>query len=219
MRRLLKACLLAISGVIVCGAAQAATLTFDIPSPGGPGLLFQVFQTYSEAGFEISTDASALIPDALLSWTNGNFPLSADPSHTSATLLGNRRGHAVEMQALNGLPFSFSSIDLADTFNQNPPTFGDPIQFTFNHHDGTSSTATVTLDGAAGLQTFTFTETNLDSVTWIDTNLGQFEPQVDNVVAVASVAPTPIPATLPLLVSALGGLGFLGFRRQRVFPI
>jgi hypothetical protein len=29
-----------------------------------------------------------------------------------------------------------------------------------------------------------------------------------------TIAATPIPATLPLLVSALGGLGFLGWRRQ-----
>ena len=31
-----------------------------------------------------------------------------------------------------------------------------------------------------------------------------------------SSATTPIPATLPLLVSALGGLGFIGWRRRRV---
>jgi hypothetical protein len=31
-----------------------------------------------------------------------------------------------------------------------------------------------------------------------------------------ATAVTPIPGTLPLLVSALGGLGVLGYRRQRV---
>jgi hypothetical protein len=30
-----------------------------------------------------------------------------------------------------------------------------------------------------------------------------------------SLAPTPIPATLPLLISALGGLGFFGWRRSK----
>jgi hypothetical protein len=30
----------------------------------------------------------------------------------------------------------------------------------------------------------------------------------------STLAPTPIPATLPLFVSALGGLGFLGYRRR-----
>ena len=33
---------------------------------------------------------------------------------------------------------------------------------------------------------------------------------------VAAVAATPIPATLPLLASALGGLGFVGWRRRKV---
>jgi len=35
-------------------------------------------------------------------------------------------------------------------------------------------------------------------------------------VVTAAVATTPIPAALPLLMSALGGLGFVGWRRRRV---
>jgi hypothetical protein len=35
----------------------------------------------------------------------------------------------------------------------------------------------------------------------------------------ATVAATPIPATLPFLVSALGGLGLVGWRRKRAGQI
>jgi hypothetical protein len=35
------------------------------------------------------------------------------------------------------------------------------------------------------------------------------------VLTVAAVATTPIPAALPLFASALGGLGFVGWRRKR----
>jgi hypothetical protein len=43
--------------------------------------------------------------------------------------------------------------------------------------------------------------------------LGDFEIQVLGSVPVAT---TPIPAGLPLLATAVGGLGFLGYRRRRV---
>lgn len=38
---------------------------------------------------------------------------------------------------------------------------------------------------------------------------------ITSVTAVSPVATTPIPAALPLLLSALGGLGFAGWRRRR----
>jgi len=43
-----------------------------------------------------------------------------------------------------------------------------------------------------------------------------YEIGVNTDILTASVATTPIPAALPLLISALGGLGFAGWRRRRL---
>ncbi len=55
---------------------------------------------------------------------------------------------------------------------------------------------------------FTFNASNVDYAIWINNDSAKFQPQFDNVVA--SVAAAPIPATLPLLAAALGGLSFVG---------
>lgn len=48
------------------------------------------------------------------------------------------------------------------------------------------------------------------------TNSHKFSGQASFLVRnVAPIAPTPIPAALPLFISALGGLGFVGWRRRR----
>ncbi len=202
MRRILRACLLALGSVLAWSAAQASTITFDFSD-------LVTTDNYTEGGFDFSGATAA--PGgglALRSW--GLFPEDADTSDTSATLFGNLVG--VVMKASNGKPFTLDTVDLADTFNAG---VAPDILFDFFLHDGTEILSTVTLDSVPGLQTFTFGVTNVDYVTWINANPVGFQPQFDNVVAFASVAPTPIPATLPLFVSALGGIGLLGWRRRR----
>ena len=49
--------------------------------------------------------------------------------------------------------------------------------------------------------------------TYVLNTLGQVNFDLD--LSVAPVAATPVPATLPLFVSALGGLGFVGWKRRR----
>jgi hypothetical protein len=62
------------------------------------------------------------------------------------------------------------------------------------------------------LSTLAFSFTYVDPLTSGTTSLGAFEIQV---VASVPIATTPIPAALPLLATAIGGLGFLGYRRRR----
>jgi choice-of-anchor C domain-containing protein len=78
--------------------------------------------------------------------------------------------------------------------------------FTFNTTGGTLSnmgwiTQTVTFIATASTATLTFLSQNNTS----------FGPALDNV----SIAATPIPGALLLFGSALGGMGFLGYRRKK----
>jgi hypothetical protein len=55
------------------------------------------------------------------------------------------------------------------------------------------------------------------SIVFARTGTGGFQPnQIEDIKAISyATATTPVPATLPLLVSALGGLGLMGWRRRR----
>jgi hypothetical protein len=191
-----------VAALIAIGAsrADAATLTFDFSSPA-------LMETYSEDGFDMKTDIGG--PQALATWAGfGSF--DADTSPGSATLLANNgSGSTLFFSAAGGVPFSFESIDLADTFNDGT-SFDVNFLFTFAHAPGMS--ASVTLDRAVGLQTVVFGLADVILVQWSSTGLAA---QFDNIQATAAVATTPLPAALPLFASALGGFGLIGWRRKK----
>lgn len=102
-----------------------------------------------------------------------------------------------------------------DVFS-NPVTFNMAFTFTGG---GPTLHATQSTNASIGLQTFTDDFSNLLSVSWTATSA----PLVaglrwDNVVVSDApvVATTPIPAVLPLFATALGGLGWMGWRRKRL---
>jgi len=61
---------------------------------------------------------------------------------------------------------------------------------------------------------FDFARSYVDPLTSGTTTLGAFTIQITASVPV-TIAPTPIPASLPLLIGAIGGLGFVGWWRRR----
>jgi hypothetical protein len=176
--------------------SQATTLTFDFPALAlfGP--------TYTEGGFILTNSNGTAEAFA----TFASTPDDADPSASSATLLPGHFNSTTTLTAVGGAAFSLSTIDLADTFNQG---FDQVIDFVFDRSDGTQLLSTVHLDTTPGLQTVPFGVSNVISVKWIEPGFGA---QVDNI----RVAATPIPAALPLFASALGGLGFFGWRWRRM---
>jgi hypothetical protein len=174
---------------------QATTLSFDFPTPAEFG------PTYTAGGFILTNSIGTA--DAFATFSSG--PSDADPSPTSGTILANRFNSTTTLTAVGGATFSLATIDFADTFNNGN---GQVIDFVFDLSDGTQLFSTVMLDTTIGLQTVAFGVSNITSVKWIEPGFGA---QFDNI----HVEVTPIPAALPLFASALGGLGFAGWKRRR----
>ena len=111
----------------------------------------------------------------------------------------------------SGRPFSFTSIGLADVYNQGT---GGNILFTFNPAGGGApSTTMVTLtSGILGLQSFTFNnENNLSSVVFTPTTTNGPFIQFDNV-DVSPITTTPLPSTWTMLIVGFIALGFFAYR-------
>jgi uncharacterized membrane protein len=128
----------------------------------------------------------------------GQFDLSFDPSHDSSG--------SVNVAYLNGL---------------NPGAIG-PVAYSY----GASSDSLIVGGGspfvvAGGTDDFFFEIFNLATSPTLQlfgysTSSDSFNVYETNVGSVhVAVSATPIPAALPLFLSALGGLGFVGWRRSR----
>jgi len=186
------------------GAASAATtLTFDSLALGGLG------NPYTSQGFTFTSSDG----QGFASWgIGGGIPFSADHSGTSATLYLNSWTGSTTLSKDGGGAFHLNSIDFADIYDEGD---AQTLTMTFDFAGGGSSSQILNIDGSIGLQTFKFSLPALVSVIWTPEQAGTHAVQWDNVVLGDVAATTPIPATLPLLVSALGGLGFIGWRRKR----
>jgi hypothetical protein len=184
------------------GTAGATTLTFDIPAG--------YYAPYTEGGFRFTNDGP-LGHNNLGSWGPGAFT-TADPSGTSATLYSNYSYTTTTLTRAGGGSFDLSSIDFANVYNHD--FYGVDFDMTFNFAAGGSTTEHLSLLGI-GLHTFGFALQPVSSVTWVVTASSEPWLQWDNVVVEpVGPSPTPIPATLPLFVSALGGLGLISWRRK-----
>jgi hypothetical protein len=180
-------------------SASATTITFDGLTAGPIGT------TYVEKGYQFFN------PDGdLFTWGVGGAN-SFDQSAGSTTLAQPFDFTTTTMSRIGGGAFNFASADFADALNtDNNFTY----QFVFNFVGGSSVTQIIMLDGDFGSQTLQFNYANLLSVSWgNDPGNDPFGLQWDNV-KVSAVAQTPIPAALPLFISALGALLFFGWRRQ-----
>ena len=196
--------------------AVAATIDFDtVDNTVGDGFPLgePPLNPYSEDGFTlVNSDAR---PIAIFAWSKDD-PENADPD--GATLTHNYGGTTTTLTRDGGGAFTFVSIDLTDGFDNKYPGgnagIGGSVKFDLVFSDTSTLTTTVEIDGLSGFETFLFNAANLLSVAW--TPLTTFGPsngpliQVDNIV----VSAVPLPAALPLLVSALG-FGMLFARRRR----
>jgi hypothetical protein len=201
LRSGVAACAVVAAGLLgAAGAANATTVTFGT----NDGLVDNVYHlgpTYTEQGYKFS---SAL--NDLVTWGNG---FSEDPDPTSSvSMIGYHPLDAITLTRADGGVFDLTSIDFRGYRGPFNPGTGQ-LNFSWVLADGTAGSGssfvqltawTTELLSLKGLKSFTWQPDSTDlNWTW-----------ADNVV----VSATPIPAALPLFMSALAGLGFLARRRK-----
>jgi hypothetical protein len=194
---------LIIAAALATSGAQAQVVDFDELAHDS---YYAGYQTIVSDGFQF--DGSFGYTDQLGVWgrTQTN---QADQGNASVFI--NHGGNVITMAQVGGSAFDFASIDFADVYNQgNSSTF----QFTFNYAAGGSTSSQITLDNLAGLQTFTFNQAGLSSVSWQniagDSGWGQF----DNVNVGSIAAPVPEPETYALMLAGLGMVAWVARRRR-----
>jgi len=155
-----------------------------------------------------------------LIWST-EYPLfDADPDGAA---LGLQDGGAiVDVAKVGGGAFRLESIEMDDIYNGGYSMYGNyggDVQFTFNLASGGSVIQSVTIDGAAGWETFNFGGIALSSftITSVSTRFGLF--QLDNMVTrpigeARSLAAVPEPASWAMMLMGLGILGAMLRRRQ-----
>jgi hypothetical protein len=192
---------------LMADGANADTLTFDAPAD-----TFNYTSNYTEKGYTFSQ--SAPFNDFIIQ--NSSDASDGDSSATSGVLKVVTPTTLTLDRLVGGSEagFDLGSIQFGDVDNEafsSPPIFlEDAAVFTATFHfmDGTSSAQTYTTDQSPGLKSLDFNLTNLLSAVF-STSTGF---QLDNVNV--NVAATPIPPALLMFMTALGGLGFVGYRRQ-----
>lgn len=210
---------LLIAGMLAASGAQAQVIDFDELAHEDS---YSLYQSILADGFQFG---SAFGSDALGVWGRTSA-YQADVGN-AAVFINNGRD-TVTMSQVGGGAFNFASIDFADVYNQG--TTSD-FRFTFNYAAGGSSSADISLDNLAGLQTFAFNQAGVSSVTWQniggDGGWGQFDnvniglitafPSQTDVydVSLAPItAPVPEPETYALMLAGLGMVAWMARRRR-----
>ena len=147
-----------------------------------------------------------------MNWGTGNLVLSADP--TGGVLNNNYVGTTTTVMWISGGTFDFTSVDLGDVYNNSFSDQGGDVLFTFTTGSG-STTQTVTIDGLAGFQTFTFNQTGLLSFSYLPQSTYGPWVQADNFVLDGAVVPEP--ASWAMLIAGFGLTGAAMRRRRAVF--
>jgi hypothetical protein len=171
--------------------AEAGVIVFNVPADVGDS------PSFSQGGFTVTASEGHYAPDTGSSNADG----AIDDLYQGLGL-NQGVGDANTITANSGKPFSFTSIGLADVFNDG---VAGTVKFTFNYVGGGSSTQSVTIAGGVfGLQNFTFNEGNLASVVFVPTSgLDNGLIQFNNL----GVSGVPEPATWAMMLLGLGGLG------------
>lgn len=198
------AALLAIALFVPAVEASSSTI-IDFNELTYTDPFYQFVNPVNSGGFTFSNDCpSAATLECMGVW-NKDSAFQADTGH--AAVFVNFAYSTTLMTRNNGEAFNLISIDLADARNDG---LSVNIDLTFYHSDGSINVQSVTLDHSKGLETFTFDQTDLASVSWKTISGANGWNQFDNVVVDdVAIISIPEPQTIIMLLAGLGLLGFL----------
>jgi hypothetical protein len=198
-------------------AAQASTIVF---SEDFSGATVGSYNTGSNGGTGDITGAKFKVTDANIDVLGpGYFSCVGNPGGKCVDLIGSSgKGTIASTVGIDlhaGDTYTISYTDILQGFALGTsPSLAYKVSLGSTVFD-VSSIPTAT----PVLLSFTAASTELGALLTFSTvgNIdGSHGPVISGIsVSETAVAATPIPATLPLLVSALGGLGFVGWRRKR----
>ncbi|MGD8321594.1 MAG: hypothetical protein PVJ02_14115, partial [Gemmatimonadota bacterium] len=137
---------------------SAGSVVMDFESLAASGVTQSVMSSYSEDGFTLVDPANS--GDAFMAFLDGPMFLG------SIALLNATPGNTTVLAKDDGGTFTAVSIDIAElALSDLRPR---DVNFTGTRADGSTVTATLTTDGVAGFETFTFEGfTDLVSLSWV----------------------------------------------------
>jgi len=205
--KIAKLCLIA---ALAGFSAPASAVVIDLAPPDylfGP--------SYSQDGYTFTN--SSPVSGSYANWVHGDqvgIPgysvYNASNANGDIVQVGGGTSNTITNNA--NQVFSFSSIGLANVFNNGS---GGDVLFTFNHVDGGTNSATVSLlSGVFGLQTFLFNETGLTSVVFTPITTEGPYLQFDSVNV--NVSAVPEPSTWAMMMLGFAGFGYMAYRRHRM---
>ncbi|MGD9506589.1 MAG: hypothetical protein AB7W37_16910 [Syntrophobacteraceae bacterium] len=205
MKKLFAAICLAMSVCAFTPAAHASVATFESLAHNDD-LTVEAGATYEEAGL-LFTNTATVDSSGFEPTFSTMGALAYGYSGSTALINDNYAGETM-LTTTSRAVFSMNSISLSELYADDEDPFSFDVVFTGLLSDGSTVTATFTVDGLTGAQTFAFGSefSSLISLSWVDTNGIQF----DNVDA----SPVPIPGAIWLLGSSLAGLASLRRKLQ-----
>lgn len=198
--RLITISAIAAACVAATPAAAATTVTFDSLAHNGDIVSY---------GPTLDVDGYRFASNSLSVW-GMNHPSNADPG--GATLTDNSFKYPTTVTAVDGGLFDLISLDMADAFNIG---WSADVVFTFTSASGTT-TETVQVDNAPGLQTFVFNKTDLLSFRYLVNAEKTVWMQIDNVVLSNGdvLSGVPEPSTWAMMISGFSLVGAAVRRRK-----
>lgn len=200
MKKLVLAAMAAFTVAGAFGAASATVIDFESLRMEN-NFANDVGTSYSEDGFTITQGFGE--PFSFRSFGTDEFRFTG-----STALYNNTVDGIITLTQDGGGAFGVTSIDLSEL---NGSESADVV-FTGLLQGGGSVMETFTLDAIFGIETFLFSSDfdNILSLSWVQS--AGFH-QFDNIV-IANAGEVPLPAALPLFLTALAGFGAAARRKR-----